>query len=130
MAPWHANLRATPHAPSSPRARGDILSPSEPRYLPPSMTNPYAAKSDSALAIRSPGRRGETPGALTHMVAANLRARALAPVIQELRAAGVVSCGAVARELNRRQVPPLRGGKRWYPMTVRRVLVRLAKRRF
>jgi hypothetical protein len=106
MAPWHANLRATPHAPSSPRARGDILSPSEPRYLPPSMTNPYAVKSDSALAIRSPGRRGETPGALTHMVAANLRARALAPVIQELRAAGVVSCGAVARELNRRRVPP------------------------
>jgi len=30
----------------------------------------------------------------------------LAPVIQELRAAGFVSYGAVARELNRRQVPP------------------------
>jgi hypothetical protein len=61
------------------------------------------------------------------MVAANLRARALASVIQELRAAGFVSYGAVARELNRRQVPPLRGGKWWYPMTVSRVLVRLAK---
>jgi hypothetical protein len=93
------------------------------------MTNPYAAKSDSALAIRSSGRRGETPGALTHMVAANLRARALATVIQQLRAAGFVSYGAVARELNQRQVPRLRGGQRWYPMTVSRVLVRLEKQR-
>jgi hypothetical protein len=59
-----------------------------------------------------------------------LRARALAPVIQELRTAGFVSYGAVARELNQRQVPPLRGGQRWYPMTVSRVLVRLAKQRF
>jgi hypothetical protein len=63
------------------------------------------------------------------MVAANMRARALASVIQELRAAGFVSYGAVARELNRRQVPTLRRGKRWYPMTVSRVLVRLAKMR-
>jgi len=94
------------------------------------MRHPYAAKSDSALAIRSSSRRGEAPGALAHMVAANLRACALASVIQELRAAGFVSYGAVARELNRRQVPPLRGGKRWYPMTVSRVLVRLAKQRF
>ena len=129
MAPWHATLRATPFAPSNPRAQGDILSPSEPRYLLPAMRNCYAAKSDSALAIRSSGRWGETPGALAHMVAANLRAWALAPVIQELRAAGFVSYCAVARELNRRQVPPLRGGKRWYPMTVSRVLVRLAKQR-
>ena len=81
MAPWPAILRATPYAPSSPRAQGDTLSLSEPRYLRPAMTNPYAAKSDLALAIRSSGRRGETPGALAHMVAANLRARALAPVI-------------------------------------------------
>ena len=63
------------------------------------------------------------------MVAANLRARALAPVLQELRAAGFVSYGAVAKEMNQREVPRLRGGKRWYPMTVSRVLVRLAKQR-
>jgi hypothetical protein len=50
-------------------------------------------------------------------------------VIQELRAAGFVSYGAVARELNRRQVPTLRGGKQWYTTTVGRVLVRLAKMR-
>jgi hypothetical protein len=127
MAPWHAILRATPYASSSPHAQGDILPVSEPVTC---MRNLYAAKNDSALAKRSSRRRGEAPGALTHMVAANLRARALAPVIQELRAAGIVSYGAVARELNQRQVPPLRGGQRWYPMTVSRVLVRLAKQRF
>jgi hypothetical protein len=102
---------------------------SSPRSLVPTMRNPYAAKNEAALANRSSRRRGEAPGALTHMVAANLRARALAPVIQELRAAGFVSYGSVARELNQRRVPPLRGGQRWYPMTVSRVLVRLAKQR-
>jgi hypothetical protein len=93
------------------------------------MGNHSAAKSDPAPANRSSGRRAGGPGALSHMVAANMRARALASVIQELRAAGFVSYGAVARELNRRQVPTLRGGKRWYPTTVSRVLVRLAKMR-
>jgi hypothetical protein len=51
------------------------------------------------------------------MVAANLRARALAPVIREIWAAGFLSYNAVSRELNRRNVPTLRGGKQWYPMT-------------
>jgi hypothetical protein len=64
---------------------------------------------------------------LAHMRAANMRARALSAVIQEIRAAGFVSYNAVSRELNRRQVPTLRGGKHWYPTTVSRVLVRLAK---
>jgi hypothetical protein len=61
------------------------------------------------------------------MRAANMRALALSPMIQEIRAAGFISYNAVARELNRRQVPTLRHGKRWYPTTVSRVLVRLAK---
>jgi hypothetical protein len=86
-----------------------------------------AAKSDPALANRSSGRRGGGPGALSHKLAANVRARALAPVIQELRAAGFISYNAVSRELNRRQVPTLRRGKQWYPTTVSRLLVRLAK---
>jgi hypothetical protein len=63
------------------------------------------------------------------MHAANMRALALSAPIQEIRATGFISYNAVARELNRRQVPTLRGGKRWYSMTVRRVLVRLAKMR-
>ena len=71
--------------------------------------------------------RGEAPGALSHMVAANLRARALAPVVREIWAEGYMSYNAVSRELNRRQVPPLRGGTRWYPMTAGRLLVRLER---
>jgi hypothetical protein len=61
------------------------------------------------------------------MVSANLRARTLAPVVREIWAAGYMSYNAVSRELNRRQVPPLRGGKRWYPMTASRLLVRLER---
>jgi hypothetical protein len=61
------------------------------------------------------------------MLSANLRARALALVIREIWAAGYMSYNAVSRELNRRQVPPLRGGKQWYPMTAGRVLVRLER---
>ena len=64
---------------------------------------------------------------MADMRAANMRALALSPMIQEIRAAGFISYNAVARELNRRQVPTLRHGKRWYPTTVSRVLVRLAK---
>jgi hypothetical protein len=66
---------------------------------------------------------------LAHMHAANLRARTLSALMQELRAAGFISYNAVSRELNRRQVPTLRGGKQWYSTTVSRVLIRLAKMR-
>jgi hypothetical protein len=66
---------------------------------------------------------------LAHMHAANMRALALSGVIRDIRAAGFISYNAVARELNRRQVPTLRGGRRWYSTTVSRVLVRLAKMR-
>ena len=61
------------------------------------------------------------------MVSANLRARALAPIVGEIWAEGYVSYNALSRELNRRQVPTLRGGKQWYPMTAGRLLVRLER---
>jgi hypothetical protein len=86
-------------------------------------------KTGSALADRSQGRRGGSRNALAHKHAANMRARALSAVIQDIRAAGFISYNAVARELNRRQVPTLRHGKQWYPTTVSRLLVRLAKMR-
>src|SRR5215475_2160682 len=72
-------------------------------------------------------QRGRAPGALSHMVAANLRARALAPVVREIWAEGHMNYNALARELNRRQVSPLRGGKQWYPMTAGRLLLRLER---
>ena len=74
-------------------------------------------------------RRGGSRGALAHKHAANMRARALSAVVQDIRAAGFISYNAVARELNRRGVPTLRHGKQWYPTTVSRLLVRLAKMR-
>lgn len=61
------------------------------------------------------------------MVAANLRARALAPVVRDIWAAGFMSYHAMSRELNRRRVPTLRNGKQWYPMTAGRVLMRLER---
>ena len=33
----------------------------------------------------------------------------------------------ISRELNRRKVPPLRGGKHWYPITAGRLLLRLER---
>ena len=61
------------------------------------------------------------------MVAANLRARALAPIVREIWAQGFMSYHAIARELNRRQVPPFRNGRQWYPMTAGRLLARMER---
>ena len=91
------------------------------------MERPKATKSRARLSNADSRPRGKAPGALSHMVAANLRARALAPVVRDIWSAGFKSYNAVSRELNRRQVPPLRGGKRWYPMTAGRLLVRLER---
>jgi predicted RNase H-like HicB family nuclease len=96
----------------------------------PAMETPFSRKSGSALTNRSSGRRGGgRRGAMAHKHAANMRALALSAVIQKIRAAGFISYNAVARELNRLQVPTLRHGKQWYPTTVSRLLVRLSKMR-
>jgi hypothetical protein len=42
---------------------------------------------------------------------ASVRVRGLAPILAELRAAGIVSAAAQARALNARNVPTPRGGK-------------------
>ena len=89
--------------------------------MPSPFTCPFVHE---APALRT---RGQAPGALSHMVAANLRASALASVVREIWAEGHMSYNALARELNRRQVPPLRGGKQWYPMTAGRLLERLER---
>jgi hypothetical protein len=49
--------------------------------------------------------------------AANTRARVIAPVIREIRAAGHTSLRGIRWELNRLAVPTVRGG-RWRAMTV------------
>ena len=72
------------------------------------MEMPSATKSFRLSLVHFRAKRYR-PGALSHMVSANLRARALAPIIREIWAAGYMSYNAVSRELNRRQVPTLRG---------------------
>jgi Recombinase len=58
--------------------------------------------------------------------AADVRAQALRPVIQNLRKAGFVSISAMARELNERGIPAPRGGK-WHMTMVTRLLQRLER---
>jgi hypothetical protein len=58
-------------------------------------------------------------------MAADLRAKDLASTILELRAAGFITLTAIAEELNRRQVPTARPGKKWHLTTVSRLLGRL-----
>lgn len=55
-----------------------------------------------------------------------VRARALAPLIRQLQAAGIVTPKAIALNLNARGVRAPRGGK-WHPTTVSRLLGRLRR---
>ena len=52
-------------------------------------------------------------------------AQAFAPVLVELREAGIVSTPAIAAELNQRSIPTPRGG-RWHAASVARMVHRLA----
>ena len=54
---------------------------------------------------------------------ADQRAASMQPLIEEIRASGVVTFAGIARELNRRAVPTARGGK-WHPSTVLNLLRR------
>jgi hypothetical protein len=53
------------------------------------------------------------------------RVASVAPVIAELRAAGITSRNRIAAALNERGVLTPRGRHHWYPMQVSRVLARL-----
>jgi hypothetical protein len=56
--------------------------------------------------------------------AAAAQAKAVAPTIRELRAAGITSVRAIATELNERKVPTARGAK-WHATSVARLLNRI-----
>ncbi|ACA15987.1 Resolvase domain [Methylobacterium sp. 4-46] len=68
-------------------------------------------------ATRAAGRAART-------LKANGRAADLAPMIAELKAAGVTSLGAIARALNERGIPTARGGE-WSSMQVSRALEKI-----
>jgi hypothetical protein len=57
---------------------------------------------------------------------ANKRAADLAPIIAELRAAGITRLSGIAAALNARGIPTAAGSGRWYHPQVRRLLARLA----
>lgn len=68
--------------------------------------------------IRASGRAART-------AKSDERASDLRPIIEDIRSSGMVSLGAIARELNARGIPTARGGE-WSPMQVSRVLSKLA----
>jgi len=55
---------------------------------------------------------------------AEARLRAMAPIVSQVRAAGLSTLQAIATELNRLGVPTLSGRGRWAPRAVARVLGR------
>ena len=86
-------------------------------------------------ALQAAKRRGVKLGETGKMrtkenkAAADAQARAMSPVITELRSAGITSARAVAVELNRRGLATARGGA-WHPTSVARMLARLRSTRF
>ena len=69
--------------------------------------------------------KGGTVGVARIKEQAGERASALAPVIEEIRAAGITSLAGLARALNARGVTTPRGGK-WYPTSVKNVIERVS----
>lgn len=69
-------------------------------------------------AARKAGRDAQT-------ARATAGAAGLAPVLKELREAGIASLGGVARGLTERGIPTARGGTEWTAVQVARIIARL-----
>ena len=65
--------------------------------------------------------RGNKASAIARGLSAGRRNQDLFPLLAEMRAAGIKSLPAIAKELNSRGIPTARGGK-WAPVQVSRVL--------
>lgn len=70
-------------------------------------------------AARKAGREAQT-------VRAAERARDLAPIVQDIQAAGVTSLSGIARALSERRIPTPRGSDAWAPAQVARILSKTA----
>jgi hypothetical protein len=64
-------------------------------------------------------------GLVARQTRANKHAADLAPIIAELRAAGITSLTGIAEALNERGIPTARDSGRWYHPQVGRMLARL-----
>lgn len=78
------------------------------------------------------GFRGHVPtveerqaGVMAAQDRAAAHAGRIAPVVEELRTAGVTTASGLARALSERGIPTARGGSRWTAVQVQRVLSRL-----
>jgi len=74
--------------------------------------------------LRPYAKQASAASAVARAAKAAARAEDLAPVIEEMRAAGAVSLRGMARELNARGIPAPHGGK-WSAMAVARVVARV-----
>ena len=63
---------------------------------------------------------------LSCLAAADVHARSLQPVLRAIRAEGAISIGAVARALNERKIPTMRGS-RWHVSSAANLLARAQK---
>jgi hypothetical protein len=70
-------------------------------------------------------RAAQRAGTEVGVVRANQKAAELAPVIAELRAAGIMSKKGIAKALNKRAIPTPRGVGEWRAIQVARLLARL-----
>jgi hypothetical protein len=64
-------------------------------------------------------------GLVARRTRANKHAADLAPIIAELRAAGITSLTGIAGALNERGIPTTRGSGPWYHAQVGRMLARM-----
>jgi hypothetical protein len=71
---------------------------------------------------------GRTNNGQAGKQSADAQAKALAPTVRELQAKGFDSLGAMARELNAREIRTSRGRK-WQSTSVRRLLRRLERQK-
>jgi len=78
---------------------------------------------EGAADLRPYAKQASAASATARAAKARARAEDLAPMLEEMRAAGTVSLRGMARELNARGIPAPYGGK-WSAMAVARVLGR------
>jgi Recombinase len=72
------------------------------------------------------GHRAPNTADMARSARANRTAADLAPIVAELRAAGITSLNGIAAALNERGVPTPSGGGHWHAAQVSRLLKRLA----
>jgi len=71
-------------------------------------------------------REAGNSGRASLIAAADVHARSLQPVLRAIRAEGAISIGAVARALNERKIPTMRGS-RWHVSSAANLLARAQK---